>query len=305
MTKHSMIDDQKTDLNRFLESVGSYCPNLIYNPGKLKVIYHYSDLNGLQGIISNHDLWLTQSRYSNDDEELIHGFEIMREALQEAAAATKSNQYRTYLKHVEQIFEIPPTEGVYICSFCEKDNLLSQWRSYSANGTGVSIGFDPKRFSYITGSDSPPSGLVRLWKVFYNKDTQKSLIRDALEFAYRESDHHPLTDVARQAAEAIQFFIPTFKNQDFEEEQEIRLIFTPFPSSTVKPRFRVARGMLVPYYSLQELDTNPSKCPLPIVTVRIGPSANKRLNHESTKMLLANSGFPNVSVDCSDTPYRG
>ena len=304
MTKHSMIDDQKTDLNRFLESVGSYCPNLIYNPGKLKAIYHYTDLNGLQGILSNRDLWLTQSRYSNDDEESTHGLEIMGAALREAAA-TKSNQYKAYLKHVEQIFKIPPSEGVYICSFCEKDNLLSQWRGYSANGNGVSIGFNPKGFSYITGSDSPPSGLVRLWKVFYNRDTQKSLIRDALEFAYRERHHRPLTDVARQAAEAIRFFIPTFKNQDFQEEQEIRLIFTPFASSTVKPRFRVSRGMLIPYYSLLELDTSPSKCPLPIITVRMGPSSNKGLNFESTKMLLANAGFPNVSVDCSDTPYRG
>jgi hypothetical protein len=206
---------------------------------------------------------------------------------------------------VTHILESHPPEGVYICCFCEKDNLLSQWRSYSANGTGVSIGFNPKKFSYITGPDSPPSGLIRLWKVFYKRRIQKSLIRDALEFAYNERGKRPLAEVAQQAAEAIQFFVPTFKNPDFEEEQEIRLIFTPFPSSTIKPRFRVSRGMLVPYYSLMELDTSPSKCPLPITTVRMGPGMNKILNLESTRMLLEKAGFPNVSVNSSDTPYRG
>jgi hypothetical protein len=147
--------------------------------------------------------------------------------------------------------------------------------------------------------------LVRLWKVFYERNTQKSLVRDALQFAYQDRAHRAITDVARQAAEAIQFFIPTFKNPDFEEEQEIRLIFTPFPSSTVGPRFRVSRGMLIPYYSLQELDTHPSKCPLPIIHVRIGPNMNNRLNFESTKMLLQKAGFPDVGVSCSETPYRG
>ena len=305
MGKHIVKDDHKTELNRFLESVGTDCPNLIYNPGNLKVIYHYTDLNGLQGIVGTKDIWLTQSRYSNDDDELLHGIEVVRDAIRERAARARIHKYKEYLRLVAEIFRKPLAEAVYICCFCEVDNLLSQWRSYSANGTGVSIGFDPARFSYITGQDSPPSGLVRLWKVFYDRKIQKALVIDALEFAYRERSDRPLADVARQAAEAIQFFIPTFKNEDFEEEQEIRLIFTPFPSSAVGPRFRVSKGMLIPYYSLKELDTTPSKCSLPITNVRVGPSINKRLNMESTRMLLANAGYSEVRVVSSGTPYRG
>ena len=299
-------DSQKTALERFLESVGSYNPNLIHYPGDVTTIYHYTDLYGLQGIVDNHDLWLTHSRYCNDDEEMTHGFEVVQETIEEAAARPRSKKHKEYLEHVAQIFETPPTEGVYICCFCKEDNLLSQWRSYSANGLGVSIGFDPRQFSYITGSDSPPSGLVRLWKVIYERSKMKHIVRSAMEFAYRESRNRPLPEVARQAAEAIQFFIPTFKNVDFEEEKEIRLIFTPFPASSIKPRFRVSRSMLVPYFSLkEELDTNTYKRPLPITTVRVGPSTNKLLNLESTKLLLAKAGYTSVSVDSSDTPYRG
>jgi hypothetical protein len=295
-------------LNRFLESVGSYTVDLIFNPGVLQTIHHYTDLNGLQGIVSNHDLWLTHSRYSNDDEELTHGYEIVKEVIEEIQANGKiSTKKKKYLTHVADILNIPMAEGVFICCFCEVDNLLSQWRSYGANGNGVSVGFKPDGFSYITGPDSPSSGLIRLWKVFYDRNTQKEIVRSALNFAFSDNTEPRLSAAirAQKAADAIQFFIPTFKNQDFKDENEIRLIYTPLPGSTVKPQFRIARGMLVPYYSLKELDGSPTPRHLPIKSVRIGPSVNKQLNLESATMLLDKAGYTEVVVNSSDTPYRG
>ncbi len=132
-------------------------------------------------------------------------------------------------------------------------------------------------------------------------------MRSALEFAYKDQTKRSLNiaERARQAADAIQFFIPTFKNQDFAEETEIRLIYTPYPNSVTKPQFRVSRGMLIPYYSLKELDASILPRLLPITSVRVGPSVNKHLNIESAKMLLTKAGYATVSVDSSDTPYRG
>jgi hypothetical protein len=147
--------------------------------------------------------------------------------------------------------------------------------------------------------------LVRLWKVVYDCARQKGLVRSALNFAYNDGAALTIVEKAQQAADAIRFFIPTFKNQDFEEEKEIRLIFTPFPNSTVKPRFRVARGMLIPYYSLKELHGSSPARHLPINSVRVGPSVNKYLNLESAKLLLTKTDYTTVIVDSSDTPYRG
>lgn len=292
-------------LQGFLEHVGSYSLDLIYNPGDLKAIYHYTDLNGLRGIIDNHDLWLTHSRYSNDDEELTHGFQIVRKVIEAESAGTANRQRKNYLRHVSRIFEEPNAEGVYICCFCEEDNLLSQWRSYGANGTGASLSFDPASFSYITGGDSPPSGLIRLWKVFYDEAPQTGIVRNAINYYWGKSAL-TVEQRAKQAVDAIKFFIPTFKNRDFKDEKEIRLIFTPFPNGPIKPQFRVARGMLVPYYSLRELSgglTTPR--PLPILGARVGPSVNKVLNVESAKMLLTRAGYAGINVDSSNTPYRG
>jgi hypothetical protein len=92
-----------------------------------------------------------------------------------------------------------------------------------------------------------------LWNVSYREDQQRKIISKAIDFAWQNYTQLPVDKRAQNAADAMQFFIPTFKNHDFEEENEWRLIFTPRPDLQVKPRFRTARNMLVPYYSLQDL----------------------------------------------------
>ena len=290
-----------SSLNRFLERIGSYAKNLIFSPD-VPLIRHYTDLTGLEGIISNHDLWLTHSRYSNDDEELTYGFRVVNQVIAEELKQSDRKR-KNYLRNVQEILSEPHSEGVYVCCFCQDDDLLSQWRGYGANGTGVCVSFKTQCFSYITGPDSPNRGLVRMWKVFYNPKRQRDIIRKALEFGDQDDLNCPIKDRARKAVDAILFFVPTFKNQKFEAEDEVRLIFTPEPEFSKQPKFRVSRGMLTPYYSLIELSG--SSPHLPIASVRIGPSVLKELNAESVRMLLVQAGYPNVIVETSDTPYRG
>ena len=290
-------------LTSFLESVKSYTEELIYGPAQGQALYHYTDLSGLQGILQNDDLWLTHSRYLNDDEEITHGYRIVREVIEAQRKASPDRMQ--FLDALYDLVREPSEAGVYICSFCLDDNLLSQWRGYGANGMGVSLRFEPQGFSYITGPDSPKYGLVRLWKVFYERNTQKQIIDQAINFAFTfgPAARSP-EDRAGQAADAIQFFIPTFKNEGFSEERECRLIFTPSPEFGLHPKFRVARGMLIPYYSLKELLGVVSAMKLPLTGVRVGPSSNKRLNVESARMVLSQTGYAAVSVDVSETSFR-
>lgn len=297
-------------LSAFLESIRSFHEFLIFEGSDAgEPLFHYTDLGGLQGIVSNHDLWLTHSLYCNDDEEMLHGYRLAREVLDEERADPAATSERTdYLDQLARLLAAPVPEGVYICCFCRADNLLSQWRSYGANGSGVSLSFDPMGFAGIAGPDMP-HGLMRLWKVFYEPERQRQSVRSAIDFGFNQV-YLPVEERARQAADGIQFFIPTFKHQGFEEEREWRLIFTPAPGLPIHPRFRSARGMLVPYYTLQDLRTGgqPGGDPwyrLPLQSVRVGPSAHKRLNLESVKMLLRRADYPQVPVDVCEISYRG
>ena len=211
-----------------------------------------------------------------------------------------------YLDRVQNELATTSDEGVYVTSFCLKDDLLSQWRGYGANGTGVCVELDPRRFDWVTGADSPHGGLMRFWKAFYATRTQQSIIGTTVDYGFSQQPPPSIDERAQRAAAAIRFFIPTFKNDGFAEEQECRLIFTPPPACVVRPKRRVTRGMLVPYYSLNELAAGFPNTggKLPIRGVRVGPSTNQKMNVESVRGLLVDSGY-DVPVSASKTPYRG
>jgi hypothetical protein len=277
--------------------------------------HHYTDLNGLRGIVEEDDLWLTKAEYSNDEDEMTHGYEIARRVINEEKKKAAEVQEHLYLDHLTRLIHNSSAEVLerYVCCFCMKGDLLSQWRGYGAYGTGVDLEIDIMGFSDLTANCS--CGSLYYWKVRY-KDTEKEQrvkeIVDHFRSTAQENAGHA-EERAGQAAAAIQFFIPTFKDERFEEETEWRLIFAPSLQHAVNERvlkleFRVSRNLLVPYYRLRSLipaSAEPVAKPwLRINKVTVGPNPNKDLIKQSVRMLLSQNGHaPNVEV--SRVPFRG
>jgi len=288
-------------LRTFLDSLQSYSTELVQHLRSGQKLCHYTDLSGAIGIVTGDDLWLSSSRFSNDDEELSYGHRLVNEVLHQMEDDTNDDPLRpARLRRVRERMSAIEAEQVYICCFCQHDNLLSQWRGYTDNGSGVSIEFDPDGFTAIAGADSP-HGLMRLWKVFYEPQAQRKIVRECVDYPYWGA----ATEEQRVdfIVDAVRFFLPTFKNADFSEEQERRLIFTPHPSAAPLPRFRSRRGLLLPYYSLRELAAE-TTFTLPVKHVLVGPGRHKELNVEGIGMMLAVHGRPGVPVEASTTPYR-
>ncbi|MFH0843721.1 MAG: DUF2971 domain-containing protein [Bacteroidota bacterium] len=298
--------DNILSLQRFTQRIGEKSKYLVQYSGE--GLYHYTDLNALISIISEHDLWLTNSIFSNDDNEMKHGYSIALEVIKKREGRRQDLSTKRYYKKVEELLN-GPSHGVYICCFCEQGNLLSQWRGYGENGTGVSIGFESSGFTRFTGPDMPADqfGLMRLWQVYYDDDEKREIVEAALDLIPEIHMGDPEQMIAEQAAAAIHFFLPTFKNRDFQEESERRLIFTPSKNCIVPPKYRYRKQMLVPYYSLKSLMTaqNFTVDKLPVDDIIIGPGIRKDINRESIEMLLHHNGYIDVNVTVSDTPYRG
>ena len=293
-------ESEAETLRSFLKSVGSYTEDLIFGVPPGKYLFHYTDLAGLHGIIANKDLWLTDSRYSNDSEEMRHGYKVAETVINDLEAKGGDPQWLEYLGKVRELLARPSVEAVYITCFCLEGNLLSQWRGYAASGNGVSLEFDPPQFRNITADDSPSRGLMRLWKVFYDEPKQKGIMGHAINFGYQRAG--TLDEKAKSASEAIFFFVPTFKHSDFHQENECRLIFTPPPDCKVPPKFRVGRGMLIPYYSVSSLTEG--NFTLPIKRIVVGPSPLREMNAASVKAMLAAHGYEGIAVESSNTPFR-
>ncbi|TBW13193.1 DUF2971 domain-containing protein [Azotobacter chroococcum subsp. isscasi] len=296
-------------LTQFLNSLQSYSQDLVQHLRSGQKLCHYTSLEGAIGIISGRDLWLTNSCFSNDDEEMNYGYRLVDEILDDLRQVATNDGDGTRVDWLGRLADrIASSRGdqVYVCCFCEKDNLLSQWRGYAENGGGISIEFDPGGFTPFTGVESP-HGLMRLWKVFYDREQQHKIVRACIDYPYWAA--HGDDEKIPFIADALQFFIPTFKNADFRDEQERRLIFTPYPTAMPKPRFRTRRGLLVPYFSLQEL-SNPTgvrdpNFRLPIRSILVGPSPHRALNLQSTRLMLDTNECSHVPAQASPTPYRG
>jgi hypothetical protein len=295
-------DPNILSLQSFLDSVQSINNQLVLSPDPERKLYHYTDLGGLQGIVENNDLWLTHLRYANDAEELSFGYRVAREVMKEQRENATSPLAPEFFQEIDRFLDPQSASEVYICCFCKRDNLLSQWRGYGANGSGVSIEFTPASFAEVAGADCP-IGLMRFWKVYYKPETQRSIIESAIAHHLTQCQPASVVETARKAADAIQFFIPTFKSKDFEVEEEWRLIFTPRQDCPVKPRFRTRNNMLVPFYSLRDI-TGKRMAQLPITQVMVGPSTHRELNRVSTEMLLSRDGY-RVPTKVSETSFRG
>lgn len=271
-------------------------------------VFHYTDLAALGSIATSHDLWLTDSRFSNDSDEMEHGFSVVKRTISNRRKRkATSSQERAFLTAVQARVDKAATRSVYISCFCMNDDLLGQWRGYAQGSAGVSIALFTDGFWPVAGPDMPPHelGLMYLWRVFYKPEKQAKIVDDCLSQVW--DGVLSGEEQIELAVDALRFFVPTFKNEAFADEHEARLVFVPTETCPVQPHFRMSRGMLVPYFSLQELVTaaGQGSWRLPIAGVTIGPSALQREHLRSAQLLFKATGYEGQPVAPSTTPFRG
>ena len=101
-------------------------------PGTL---YHYTDSNGLLGIIKNRALWATHFQYLNDSSEFIYAHGLMKEVVANAAeGAPGSSKARLRHRILEDRDELEDRdknednlfeEEQFVMCFSERGDLLS------------------------------------------------------------------------------------------------------------------------------------------------------------------------------------
>jgi len=287
-------------------------------------LFHYTDAGGLLGIIDTRRLWVTHTFYLNDVTEIsyTHGLvgELVEELQKEVKPYAKEkstyevahSMYSGFLQRLRyDTMRIKPNPDVYVVCFCEDDDLLSQWRGYGNRGSGYAIGFDTERLVH-------PSHAFKLRKVLYHIEEQKQILNKILS-AVRDSLFSRLTEVmsfdsAESLAEeyAVIFenevarYATFFKHKKFQEEKEWRLIYSPTEnvySNQIK--FRSGRFGIVPYteIGLPDGKNNDHGGLLPIVSVRIGPTAQPVLERKALDM-LAGGKYPDIEILKSDVPLR-
>ncbi len=273
-----------------------------------RVLYHYTSLSGLQGMISGGSIWVSDLAYMNDTSELSYATSLISDELARAALEA-SEPLRELLRRAEH--PTHPTDaaaGYLAACFCGDGDLLSQWRAYGDGGKGYSIGFDAFRF---------PSQDRLLRKVIYDPEEQKSLIRDTVSrvaaLFLKIAAGRSIADLDEdRTLPAFSAFISSFlseysfafKHSAFKEEAEWRLII-PFMRDELlaSMKFRPSAGLLIPYAELSFSDG--VQLPrLPLLEIIQGPSLYPKLNLKAVHLLLERYGYDHVEVGGSLAPLR-
>ena len=271
-----------------------------------RVIYHYTNVEALVGIIESQAIWLSDYSYLNDKRELTHGVEIVTNVAEQMASTEQSPNTQTLLNHWIEVAS-NGNPRVCIASFSGNSDSLSQWRAYGS----LAIGFKPQSIAIHANQ-------ARLNAVEYNVEIQKKLVQvylshlvQAYEADLVNNSLERIPDVYHRFEQLIEL-VAFFKDASFASEQEFRLAYVEHPElferdylNPPPKRFRVKGGRILPYIVSSELFPMPNeeKRDLGICEIVLGPESDDLLASGVREFLDANS-LQDVPILRSKVPYR-
>ena len=116
------------------------------------IIYQYTDIGAMKGIVTNKELWATHFRYLNDENEFRYGLSKTSEKIEEIVngGSYQKKETKDFLKSMKNIVEnkekVDELECFYIVCFSEEKDKLSQWRGYGKKEKSACMGFDYESF---------------------------------------------------------------------------------------------------------------------------------------------------------------
>ena len=283
---------------------------------KSDIVYHYTDFNGLIGIVQNNSLFSSNATHLNDYSELEYGNILISETILEIIERKELKSYVNFgeeeinlLQKTLRLLGDWSNSKICVCCFSYNRDLLSQWRGYANNGNGVAIGFS---IDELRDSITPR---VQNAMVEYSRKNQKKdleeIIAIALDYALVKYSEFGYTKIQvtkyfpKALVSILNSLTPRFKDTGFKEEDEFRLIYDPIYHEKHKGEnekipdklFRSNGKHLISFIELK-----PLKKIFPIQEIVIGPSLHKDRIRNGIQELLLNSGYTNVKVTYSKIP---
>lgn len=181
----------------------------LFLPTADRVLYHYTGIGGLLGIVDSRAIWASRIYYLNDSKEILHACDVLgtllmqREGVVEPGEREFVKQFREWL----ETFRRTPYH-LFVFSLSEERSLLSQWRSYTPHGKGVSLGFSPAVLNHVLQSPE-----FRIAKCLYARHEHEELMGSLLEKTLTTFRQRLLT-WTRQRRTRPRNIIPSWMNSE-------------------------------------------------------------------------------------------
>ncbi len=257
-------------------------------------LYHYTSQQGLIGIVMSKKLWATNIMYMNNSTELLYAIELAKESVKATLVGLSGEESRFLEKFENDLITLPEQDrqGVYVCSFSEESDLLSQWRGYCSEGNGFSLGFN---FNSIL-SDTILRQHCKLIQCNYNPKKQREMIDNYIEESLMQfRAYFRKRKVIELSLHNIMTLYKFFeiasgiKHPAFEEEREWRLVFGPTPITFEEIKIRHGKMTIIPYL---EIELTEDDRPLELEEIYLWPD-NQLTRYSLEGLLIQNKVIGN------------
>lgn len=260
-------------------------------------LFHYTDSNGLLGILGSHKLWASHIQYLNDPAELSYAHTevelLMKVRLHEAEAAGNLKQVAVIqgvMQTIDERFsgakDLDPVDGdtPYVVSFSKEGDDLGMWRSY-AGAVGYAIGFDTQK---LLEGQSKDEESEHSWEdPFFNC----GLTAELVPVSYGTSRVAAVADELLAAERCLDEYggyrdatlFGGIKHPAYREEKEVRLIASPSGCLEAQTHLRSGPGHLVPYLEFSFVEEA-------ITSIRVGPAPQQTRSLNALRIHLRQGG---------------
>jgi hypothetical protein len=273
-------------------------------------IYHYTSIDGLEGIISEKKIRATHISYLNDAREYVeiflksaHTFYNRQDRVEKEYKDIFSPLFDLTKNWIDNDPLTTQHNDVYVCSLSEKKDDLNQWRGYAITG-GYQIGFC---FNYLQEAAKKSDNYFWLFPCIYEDSDKTQIIERLFKEAVTKFDEKGSDAKKIQSwfISTLRYIAPIFKDANFKDEKEWRL-FAEKSWNDPNRRFRKRNGIFVPYIDIDlSLDGKIS-----LSEIVIGPGIN---NHHAMYSLSSfirkkkEEGILEIEddrIELSNVPYR-
>jgi hypothetical protein len=281
--KKSKIDNLLDDLEHILETEWEPHPNLSQD-GRL---YHYTSSEGLCGILTSNELWLTQRQFMNDVYETAYATSILKTALKRCYSERDK-------EYIDALVAVESNTEQYILSLSKENDVMAQW-AYYGGGVGYSIEFDESILRIcLSATQGGKVAYVRknqealFDKIFAYQKALKAAPAPTCLPSYGSFGACPVTDL-------ILIFWSLIKQEGNYCEKEFRFVIQP--SGKITPEYRLAKGLIVPYIKVP-FDKAAVK------SITIGPQIHDAAAVAGLERFLNSKGYTGVEVKTSALNVR-
>lgn len=234
--------------------------------------YHYTTIPACHGILSSRRIWLTDYRYLNDKNEIRQGLKDLFDRFDKEVAQALETAFYWHDHFAHQC----------ILSLSKSPRILSQWRAYANDGTGVAIGFSKFFLSHAElelvdciyeNHENYIGELAEKYSAFARAvlDARKELRAENTIMNWIREHEHDFNAVIRD--------VLPLKHPAFAEEQEVRALKS-YRVGNVKQRLR--GDLIVPYHEevFWDEEEDGASIYLAVREVWLGPKCNE-LNRDA------------------------